>query len=138
MHSNKGNGSRAACAGGFMAFFATAADGARLDCPAGGGGAVRVCREWRFQHCVGDRHGHKNGGGHGRGGECAPDGIAVTPDGTHVYVANSSSDTVSVIATATNTVVGLPIPVGVIPEGWPSPRTGQGRMSQISPPTLFR
>ena len=34
-----------------------------------------------------------------------PIGIAVTPDGTHVYVANASSN-VSVIATATNTVVG--------------------------------
>ena len=32
-------------------------------------------------------------------------GVAVTPDGAFVYVTNTGSDTVSVIATATNTVV---------------------------------
>ena len=32
--------------------------------------------------------------------------------GSKVYVANQSSSTVSVIATATNTVIGSPIPVG--------------------------
>jgi YVTN family beta-propeller protein len=37
--------------------------------------------------------------------------VAVTPDGSKVYVANQFG-TVSVIATATNTVVGSPIPVG--------------------------
>jgi YVTN family beta-propeller protein len=40
-----------------------------------------------------------------------PWGVAVTPDGSKVYVANQFG-TVSVIATATNTVVGSPIPVG--------------------------
>ena len=34
-----------------------------------------------------------------------PEGVAVTPDGTKVYVANASSANVSVIKTATNTVV---------------------------------
>src|SRR6516225_4251174 len=34
-------------------------------------------------------------------------GLAVTPDGSKVYVANYFSNTVSVIATATNTVVGV-------------------------------
>ena len=34
----------------------------------------------------------------------SPDGVAVTPDGTKVYVANTDSNTVSVIDTATNTV----------------------------------
>jgi YVTN family beta-propeller protein len=33
-----------------------------------------------------------------------PSGAAVSPDGTYVYVANSSDSTVSVIATATNAV----------------------------------
>ena len=35
----------------------------------------------------------------------APDGIAVSPDGRRAYVTNSSADTVSVIDTATNSVV---------------------------------
>jgi YVTN family beta-propeller protein len=41
----------------------------------------------------------------------------VTPDGTMVYVANASSNTVSVIDTATNTVIGSPIAVGTQPTG---------------------
>jgi YVTN family beta-propeller protein len=45
-----------------------------------------------------------------------PVGVAITPDGTHVYVANAFSDTVSVIATATNTVVAT-VPVGRDPFG---------------------
>jgi YVTN family beta-propeller protein len=46
-----------------------------------------------------------------------PFGVAITPDGAHVYVANYSDNTVSVIATATNTVFGGPIPVGNGPWG---------------------
>jgi len=46
-----------------------------------------------------------------------PEGVAVAPDGKHVYVANSNRGTVSVIDTATNTVVGTPIPVGFGPFG---------------------
>ena len=42
------------------------------------------------------------------GGE--PEGVAVSPDGSKVYVANSNSDTVSVISTATNRVTAT-IPV---------------------------
>jgi DNA-binding beta-propeller fold protein YncE len=34
-----------------------------------------------------------------------PTGVAVTPDGTHAYVTNQVSDSVSVIGTATNMVV---------------------------------
>ena len=34
-----------------------------------------------------------------------PYGVAVTPDGTQAYVTNGVSNTVSVIATASNTVV---------------------------------
>ena len=42
-----------------------------------------------------------------------PIAVAVTPDGTHAYVTNYVGS-VSVIATATNTVVGLPITVGFV------------------------
>src|SRR6516225_7354908 len=38
-----------------------------------------------------------------------PLGVAVTPDGSNVYVTNTSPNTVSVIDTATNQVVGSPI-----------------------------
>jgi YVTN family beta-propeller protein len=44
-----------------------------------------------------------------------PIGVAITPDGSKVYVAGSPVNTVSVIDTATNTVVGSPIPVGTRP-----------------------
>ena len=36
---------------------------------------------------------------------------------THAYITNSGDNTVSVIDTATNTVVGSPITVGVRPQG---------------------
>jgi len=39
-------------------------------------------------------------------------GVAVTPDGSKVYVANEGSNTVSVIDSATSTVIGSTIPVG--------------------------
>jgi YVTN family beta-propeller protein len=43
--------------------------------------------------------------------------LAVTPNGSKVYVANKGDSTVSVIHTATNNVVGSPIPVGGNPFG---------------------
>jgi YVTN family beta-propeller protein len=46
-----------------------------------------------------------------------PEGVAITPDGTKAYVTNCDDDTVSVIDTATNSVVGSPIRVGDGPEG---------------------
>jgi YVTN family beta-propeller protein len=53
-----------------------------------------------------------------------PFGVAVTPDGTHVYVTNGESDTVSVIGTnpilsvtATVGVGGAPFGVAVTPDG---------------------
>jgi len=51
-----------------------------------------------------------------------PDGIAVTPDGKHVYVTNlgvniGNPGYVSVIDTATNMAVGTPLPVGYGPIG---------------------
>src|SRR5262249_49797404 len=44
-----------------------------------------------------------------------PIAVAITPDGTHAYVANFDG-TVSVIDTTTNTVVAT-VPVGTFPEG---------------------
>ena len=41
-----------------------------------------------------------------------PEGVAVSPDGSRVYVANAGSSTVSVIDTATNTVTAT-IAVGL-------------------------
>jgi YVTN family beta-propeller protein len=56
-----------------------------------------------------------------------PFGVAVTPDGSKVYVANFGLTTVSVIATASDTVIGSPIYVGGAPEAF-------GNF--IGPPTL--
>jgi YVTN family beta-propeller protein len=55
-------------------------------------------------------------------GRLRPTGVAVTPDGSKVYVANQSSNTVSVINTATNAVGSITVgsgPVGgaVTPDG---------------------
>ncbi|WP_423743104.1 YncE family protein, partial [Bacillus cereus] len=46
-----------------------------------------------------------------------PRGIAITPDGTRAYVTNGSADTISVIDTSINAVIGSPIPVGDAPRG---------------------
>ena len=40
----------------------------------------------------------------------------MTPNGQYAYVTNFGDNTVSVISTATDTVIGTPIPVGVYPE----------------------
>jgi YVTN family beta-propeller protein len=48
------------------------------------------------------------------GGE--PNGVAVTPDGKHAYVPNGFDNNVSVIDTATNTVVAT-VGVGSLPQG---------------------
>ena len=45
----------------------------------------------------------------------SPVGLAVTPDGSRVYVVNSADGTVSVIDTASNTISVLPIAVGGAP-----------------------
>jgi YVTN family beta-propeller protein len=46
----------------------------------------------------------------------APEGVAVSPDGSRVFVANITSNNVSVIATASNTVTAT-VPVGEVPVG---------------------
>ncbi len=47
---------------------------------------------------------------------CNPQGVAVTPDGKNVYVTNTRDNNVSVIDTATNTVIAN-VSVGNGPEG---------------------
>ncbi|MGB8897904.1 MAG: hypothetical protein WCC90_01010 [Methylocella sp.] len=66
-----------------------------------------------------------------------PSGIAVTPDGTQVYVTNSSGGTVSVIDTSTNTVAAT-IPVGVGPIGSPSAWMGSTPMWRMGVLAMFR
>ncbi len=46
----------------------------------------------------------------------SPEGVAITPDGAFAYVTNSGIGTVSVIETASNTVVAT-VPVGFAPRG---------------------
>ena len=66
---------------------------------------------------LGDRH-RDQPGGRARRSRSATDpiGIAITPDGRSAYVANFDQDSVSVIDTATNQVVGSPIAVGTDPD----------------------
>src|SRR5205814_8899225 len=52
----------------------------------------------------------------------APVGVAITPDGSRAYVANNSIASVSVIDTATNTVIATvaqaqPVGVAITPDG---------------------
>ena len=53
----------------------------------------------------------------------SPYGVAVTPDGTKVYVTNSDDDTISIIDTATNVVTATvsvgcnPLGVAISPDG---------------------
>ena len=46
-----------------------------------------------------------------------PHGVAVTPDGSRVYVTNRDDNTVSVIDAASGAVIGSPIAVGNAPQG---------------------
>ncbi|MEO8885042.1 MAG: MBG domain-containing protein [Mucilaginibacter sp.] len=46
----------------------------------------------------------------------SPDGLVISPDGTRLYIANSQSNNISVINTATNTLVTT-IPVNILPLG---------------------
>ena len=65
--------------------------------------------------------------------------VAVTPDGKHVYVVNTNTNTVSVIDTASNMVVGTPIPVGNAPAAVAvTPDGKHGYVTNTSRPTMFR
>ena len=72
---------------------------------------ANVSSNYRLGHRHRDQHRGCDDTGWG-----IPRGVAITPDGTRAYVTNEGSNTVSVIDTATNTVVAT-IPVGVIPFG---------------------
>ena len=72
-----------------------------------------------LQHRFGDRHGHQHGGGHVPVG-IRPEGSPSPRTGNTPMSRIVTSSTVSVIATATNTVVatvavGIPFAVGIIP-----------------------
>jgi YVTN family beta-propeller protein len=64
----------------------------------------------------------------------SPSGISVSPDGSKVYVANSASNDVSVIATATDTVIATlavgrhPVALGLFIQRAPPPRSPNGSM----------
>ena len=51
-----------------------------------------LCHEQRLQHCLGDRYGDQHGERDDPGRQ-RPLGVAVTPDGSKVYVANFTSPT---------------------------------------------
>ncbi len=61
-----------------------------------------------------------------------PRGVAITPDGTHVYVTNGGDGTVSVITTATG-VVSAPITVGYGPFGVAITPDGTARLRDQQP-----
>ncbi|MDI5970848.1 IPT/TIG domain-containing protein [Streptomyces sp. SL13] len=44
-----------------------------------------------------------------------PYGVAVSPDGTKAYVTLSGSNAMAVVGSATNTVVGSPVTIGISP-----------------------
>jgi len=66
-----------------------------------------------------------------------PVGVAVTPDGSKVYITNNNSSTVSVIDTVTNTVTAT-IPVGLFPFGVAVTPDGSRSTSRTSTPTPYR
>ena len=49
-------------------------------------------------------------------GFSVPPDVAIAPDGKTAYVANASGNSVSVVDLTSNEIVGLPIPVGLVPE----------------------
>ena len=78
-----------------------------------GDGAERIRREpGTSRERLGDHHGHQRTVGTPIAVGTAPRDIAITPDGTRAYVANSGSANVSVIDTATNALWRRRSPVG--------------------------
>ncbi len=91
---------------------------------------------WLRQHGLGDRHGHQHGGGHDPGGDFSRFGRLYAGWETRLCRELCNSGNVSVIDTATNTVVAT-VTVGASPQGWPSPRMGNTPMSRmVSPGTV--
>ena len=70
-----------------------------------------------LEHRVGDRHGDQYRDRHDPGRRPPPSGVAVSPDGSKVYVTNVGTNTVSVIDTATNAVTAT-ITGRTIPSAW--------------------
>jgi YVTN family beta-propeller protein len=81
-------------------------------------GPKSLYHEWQRQHCVSviDTTTNTAIGSPITVGPF-PLGVAVTPDGSTVYVTNHHSNTVSTIDTVTDTVSGTPISVGLSPFG---------------------
>ena len=118
MYGNNSNGNGAAWARGFAALWAVLAIGLGLAAfPAEAQPFAYVANGGSDTVSVIDTATHPPSVVATVGVGMSPDGVAVTPNGKHVYVANASSNTVLVIRAATNTVVGLPIKVGVQPIG---------------------
>jgi YVTN family beta-propeller protein len=123
MFSNNIQGSRAAPAWGFMALFAMLAMGlALMASPAAAAPFAYVTNESDNTVSVIDTASNTVVATITVG--TSPYGVAVTPDGKHVYVANGNpSDTASVIDTASNAVVvvativvgSFPFAVGIVP-----------------------
>jgi YVTN family beta-propeller protein len=115
MQNNHSNGSCASFARGFAAFWAVLAMGLGLIAsPAEAAPFAYVANSGSNNVSVIDTATNKAVAtvvpvGHN------PQGIAVTPDGTHAYVTNISDNTVSVIDTASNTVVATVL-VGYVPQ----------------------
>ena len=69
MHSNNRNGCRTAPVRGFMALCAIMlAMGLGAMAPPAGAAPFAYVANEAPRHCLGDRHGHQDGGGHGPGG----------------------------------------------------------------------
>ncbi|OYD70200.1 YncE family protein [Rhodococcus sp. OK302] len=66
----------------------------------------------------------------------APWGVAITADGARAYVANRTDNTVSVIDTTTNTVIGNPITVGIQPTGIRIAPNGNAYVTNIGAGTV--
>jgi len=142
MYSNNSNGSRTVPARGFMGLFAMLAMGLSLMArPAAASpfAYVTKCNCDGFDNVVSviDTATNKVVATVRVGNR--PNGVAVTPDGKQVYVANFGNGTVSVIDTITKppSVVAT-VTVGGAPSGSPSRRMGNTPMSRKRSPAMSR
>src|ERR1700738_3527219 len=106
MYRNNSNGSRAALARGFMALFAGLAMGlGAMASPAEAQPFAYVANADPISNNVSVIDTATTTVATTVAVGTAPLGVAVTPDGKHVYVANQGSSSVSVIETTGNTVM---------------------------------